>query len=182
MKIRVEDIREIKWVRLSKIYDLSNFDCDNEDINDFLKNDALPHQEERIATTILFLYEEKILGFCSLATDALKLSQPERVKCIADQGDMKQYTQYPAIKIARFGRDKQYRNQGIGKNIIIPWVIGYVEDLKNISVRFITVDAKPERIRYYENLKFVRNEHKDYKPKTGRPVSMRFDLKTPKKK
>jgi hypothetical protein len=176
--IKLEDIVAVK---LSKVYNLSDFDCNDQDINDFLKNDALIHQDEMIATTILFLYNEKILGFCSLTADAIKLSQEEKVESIKNKGDMKHYPQYPALKIARYGRDKQYRNQKLGMNFIIPWVIGYAKSLQHIAIRFITVDAKPGRVKYYEDLRFVRNEHKDYKNKDGQPVSMRLDLKVPHK-
>lgn len=178
MIIRLEDIVAVK---LSKVYNLSAFDCDNKDINDFLKDDALFHQEEMIATTILFLYNEKILGFCSLAADAIKLSQEEKLESIKNKGDMKHYPQYPALKIARYGRDKQYRSQKIGMNFIIPWVIGYAKSLQHVAIRFITVDAKQDRVNYYEDLSFVKNEHKDYKKKDGQPVSMRLDLKVPPK-
>jgi hypothetical protein len=177
-QIRLEDIQVVK---LSKVYNLSDFDCGDADINDFLKNDALVHQEEMITSTILFLYNDKILGFCSLATDAIKLSQEEKIECIVNKGDMKHYPQYPAVKLARFGRDKRYAKQSIGKNIIIPWVIGYVKSFERIAVRFITVDAYPKRIGYYEELGFVRNEHGEYKRKIeDLPVSMRFDLRVSK--
>jgi len=177
-QIRLEDIQVVK---LSKVYNLSDFDCGDADINDFLKNDALTHQNEMITSTILFLYHDKILGFCSLASDAIKLSQEEKIECIVDKGDMKHYPQYPAVKLARFGRDKRYAKQSIGKNIIIPWVIGYVKSLERVAVRFITVDAYSKRAGYYEELGFVRNEHGEYKRKREElPVSMRLDLKVSK--
>lgn len=175
--IRLEDIAVTK---LSKVYNLSDFDCEDNDINDFLKNDALTHQEEMIATTVLFLHSDKILGFCSLATDAIKLSQEEKIECVRDKGHMKHYPQYPAMKLARFGRDKKYAGQAIGRNIIIPWVIGYCKSLDKVAIRFITLDAYPKRVDYYESLGFVINEHKDYKRKDGQPISMRFDLKVSK--
>jgi len=177
-QIKLEDIQVVK---LSKVYNLSDFDCGDTDINDFLKNDALMHQEEMITATILFLYNDKILGFCSLASDAIKLSQEERIESIVNKGDMKHYPQYPAVKLARFGRDKRYAKQGIGKNIIIPWVIGYIKSLERVAVRFITVDAYSKKAGYYDELGFVRNEHVEYKrKKEDLPVSMRLDLRVSK--
>ena len=176
-QVKLEDIVVTK---LSKVYNISDFDCEDTDINEFLKNDALTHQDEMIATTVLFLHNDKILGFCSLAADAIKLSQEEKIECIIDKGDMKHYPQYPAMKLARFGRDKKYKGQTIGMSIIIPWVIGYVKSLDKFSIRFITLDAYPKRVSYYEALGFVINEHKDYKRKDGHPVSTRLDLKISK--
>jgi len=175
MQIRLEDIRVVK---LDNALDISDFDCGDADINGFLKDDALHHQDEMITSTILFLYNDKILGFCSLAADAIKLSQEEKIECIINKGDMKHYPQYPAVKLARFGRDRRYAKQGIGKNIIIPWVIGYLKGFERVAVRFITVDAYQKRIGYYEELGFVRNEHVDYaRMREGMPLSMRFDLR-----
>ena len=173
-------LEEITAVKLSKVYNLSDFDCGDKDINDFLKNDALIHQDEMIATTILFLYKDKVLGFCSLAADAIKLSQEEKVECIKNKGDMKHYPQYPAIKLARFGRDKSYKGKSIGKDVIVPWVIGYIKSLDNVSVRFATVDSYPNKFDYYTALRFVRNNHTDYAKKEGIQISMRLDLKKPK--
>ncbi|MBI5159516.1 hypothetical protein HY992_05335 [Candidatus Micrarchaeota archaeon] len=93
---------------------------------------------------------------------------------------MKHYPQYPAIKLARFGRDKKYEKQGVGKNVIIPWVVGYMKSLEHVAIRFITVDAYPNRVKYYEDLGFVPNQHEDYKRKENeQPTSMRLDLKMP---
>jgi hypothetical protein len=132
-----------------------------------------------IATTILFLFDEKVLGFCSIAADAIKLSDEERAESIKDRGDLKHYPQYPALKLARFGRDKAYRGMQLGKNVIIPWVIGYAKSLDQLAIRFITLDSMPKRVQYYEELRFVRNEHKDYMKKEDRPISMRLDLRVP---
>ena len=43
-------------VRLSRKYDVSQFDCGIEDLNDFLKNDACKNQDDWISKTWL-LYE-----------------------------------------------------------------------------------------------------------------------------
>ncbi|MFH0737446.1 MAG: hypothetical protein V1827_02020 [Candidatus Micrarchaeota archaeon] len=167
-------------MKLDGNHDLSGFDCGDPDINDFLKNEALAHQNELITTTMLFLYENRILGFCSLAADAIKLSDDERIGCIKDRGDMKHYPQYPALKLARFGRDKAFHGIQIGKKIIIPWVIGYARSIDSMAIRFITLDSKPKRVSYYEEQRFVINEHKEYQKKEGGPISMSLDLKAPK--
>jgi len=102
------DITQIEVVELSEIYDLSKFDCGDLDINDFLRQDALIHQKERIASTFLFVYKNQILGFCSLAADAIYLDLEEKIGSIP-LGTVKRYSQYPAVKLARFGRDVKYK-------------------------------------------------------------------------
>lgn len=170
------DVSQIEAVALSEIYDLSKFDCCDADINDFLKNDALIHQNERIANTILFVYKNQILGFCSLAADAICLDLGEKIGTIPNKGSMKRYPQYPAVKLARFGRDVRYRGMHIGRDVILRWAIAHVKSLK-VAVRFLTLDAYPKRVSYYEDLGFVRNLHKKYQGTEADPVSMRLDLK-----
>ena len=72
------DFSEVKAAPLSKIYDLSKFDCGDNDINDFLKNDALPYQEKKIASTTIFIYKDEICGFFSASTDSIKLKPDEK--------------------------------------------------------------------------------------------------------
>lgn len=170
------DASQISVVELSEIYGLSKFDCGDQDINEFIKQEALVHQKESIAQTFLFIYKDQILGFCSLAADAIYLDQEEKVNAIPNIGHMKHYSQYPAVKLARFGRDSKYRGQQIGSELILKWVVAHVRSLK-VAVRFLTLDAYPHRMGYYENAGFLKNQHKHYKRKEGQNISMRLDLK-----
>ena len=52
---------------------MSDFDCGDEDLNDFLKNDALVQQRDKLNITKLILYENQIIGFVSLLSDTLIL-------------------------------------------------------------------------------------------------------------
>jgi hypothetical protein len=72
------DFSQVKAIGLSKIYDISKFDCGDEDLNDFIKNDAFVYQEKKLTTTILFFYEENLIGFLSIAADSLKLNLDEK--------------------------------------------------------------------------------------------------------
>ncbi len=170
------DTSQISVVELSEIYDLSKFDCGDSDINEFIKFEALSHQKESIAQTFLFVYRNQILGFCSLAADAIYLDQEEKIESIANIGHMKRYSQYPAVKLARFGRDSKYKGQSIGSEIILRWIVAHVKSLK-VAVRFLTLDAYPHRTSYYEHAGFIKNQHKNYVRKDNQSVSMRLDLK-----
>jgi predicted GNAT family N-acyltransferase len=171
----VPDFSKIKVEKLSEIFDLRKFDCGDKDINDFLWNDALKYQRANIATTLLFIYENSILGFCSLAADSVKLEKgKEDVKIRGGIGHV--HDEYPALKLARFGRDIKFRKMGIG-NFVLNYVVGLAVKLnESAAIRFITLDAYPKRVDYYTERGFVKNLHADYQ-KDGRPVSMRLDLK-----
>ena len=113
------DFSRVKAERLSKIYDVSKFDCGDEDLNDFIKNDAFIYQEKKIATTILFFYEENLIGFVSIAADSLKLNFDEKQSYNIHQ---KKLEDVPAVKLARLAVNKIFQKQGIGTNIL-KWVI-----------------------------------------------------------
>ena len=166
------DFSLVKAERLAKYHDLSQFDCEDEDINDFIKNEALLYQEKKVANTTIFIYNEDIIGFCSIAADSLKLKVPEKIQ---HEVDGKPIKEFPAIKIARLGRDKKYKSLKVGEGIL-KWALGHILECSDmVAVRFVTLDAYPERVGYYEDLKFIRNTHESY---TGnvQNVSMRFDL------
>lgn len=56
----------------SEKHDLSNFECDSEDLNDFLKNDALKQQKEKLNLTKLITCNDEIIGFVFLLRNSIK--------------------------------------------------------------------------------------------------------------
>ena len=81
----------------------------------------------------------------------------------------------PAVKLARLAVDKNYQKQGVGTNIL-KWCIGYtLECSDRIAIRFITVDAYPEKVNFYQKFNFIVNQNKHYTKKDYQ-VSMRYDL------
>ncbi len=166
------DFSKVRAVRLSKIYDLSKFDCGDEDLNEFIKNDAFVYQEKKLTTTILFFYEENLIGFLSIAADSLKLNLDEKESYNLHQ---KKLEDVPSIKFARLAVDKNYQKQGIGSNIL-KWGMGYTLDCSDkVAVMFITVDAYPNKTDFYQRFNFMVNQNKHYIKKSNH-ISMRYDL------
>ncbi len=166
------DFSRIKAERLSKVYDLSKFDCGDEDLNDFIKNDAFVYQEKKLTTTILFFYEENLIAFLSIAADSLKLNFNEKESYNLHQ---KRLEDVPSIKFARLAVDKNYQKQGVGTNIL-KWGIGYALDCsERVAIRFITVDAYPHKIDFYLKYHFLVNQNRHYTKKSNH-ISMRYDL------
>ena len=135
---------------LANYEDLSNlnFDCGDDDLNEFLLKDSFENLKENLCTIFLCAYEEKIIGFFSLSADSIEINEPLSVK----------YKNYPAIKIGRLGVRKEYQNNGVG-SFLLKWINGYCRDInKTIGVRFISVDAynleKP--LKFYEKNNFIK--------------------------
>ena len=119
-----------------------NFDCGDDDLNEFLLKDSFENLNENLCTIFLCAYEEEILGFFSLSADSIKINEPLTIK----------YKYYPAIKIGRLGVQKEYHNKGVG-SFLLKWINGYCKVIsETIGVRFISVDAynleKP--LNFYE--------------------------------
>ena len=166
------DFSKVKIDRLSRVYDVSKFECKDGDLNDFIRNDAFTYQEKKLATTTLFIYNDEIIGFFSASSDSLKLKYEEKKNHNIHE---KKIQEFPAIKIARLARDTKYAKLGLGANIL-RIAIGYILECSDmVAVRFVTVDAYPDKVGFYEKFGFVRNEDRHYTKKEFH-VSMRYDL------
>ena len=99
---------DVDIASLSKIYNLSDFDCGDIDLNEFLKIDSFRYHQRKLASTMLVIYEDKIAGFFALCADAIKLVECEKERC--DISD-KPLQEYPAVKIVRLAVDKKYQGK-----------------------------------------------------------------------
>lgn len=138
--INFEKIEIIKAT--PEILENLEFDCGDEELNEFLLKDYVENLESKISVIYLCKHEEKILGFFSLSADSIKIN--ENIQPV--------YKYYPAIKIGRLGIQKEYHNMKLGSTII-DWVVGFSKELQQeIGIRFISVDAynKDIIIKFYE--------------------------------
>ena len=144
----------MRLVRLRPDHDLSRFDCGDDDLNGFLKDDALYFTTQRIANTFVLEDEDKIAAYFCLLND--KVSQQE---CSNNKWkklkygfpESKQFSSYPAIKIGRFAVSIDYRGQGIGTDLMV-MLKDLLDSNPNYSAfRYLTVDAYLSAIGFYEN-------------------------------
>lgn len=158
----------MKLVRLTSDSELSRFNCGDNDLNEFLIEDAKGFLDKRIANTFLLKDEENIVAYFCLLND--KISKQEvtnnQWKKIKDRfPEGKKFSSYPAIKIGRFAVSSSYQGRAIGTKLM-----NLIKDMldtdKNYAAfRFITVDAYLTAIEFYKNNKFSQltqqkeNEH-----------------------
>lgn len=81
----------------SEIY--KEFSCDRLELNEFLIEDALYHHQQNLTNTTLVLMEEKVVGFFSLSSDAIRLSAAEKGE-LALNGEF-EINYFPAVKITK---------------------------------------------------------------------------------
>lgn len=151
----------IRLRRLCETDVVANFDCGDEDLNDFIANDACLYYKVRLATS--YVVEDSVngdvIGYFSLAHDRISLTDfPSNSaynrfrKQFFERGKM--FKSYPALKICRLATDKRYRGEGIGTMMLNMIVSSYRNDNK-AGCRFVTVDAYAEAIPFYLAFGFI---------------------------
>ncbi len=175
-----EEFQDRCRVRRLNIGDsVSAFDCYDEDLNDFILNEASLYRNALLSVT--YVVEDKItdevLAYFSLSNDKISISDFEnktdfnrfRKHKFTNQ---KRLRSYPAIKIGRLAIAKSAQRQSIGT-----YLLEFIEDFFTVDnksgCRFITVDAYADAIPFYikNNYLFLNNDDED-----NRTRVMYFDL------
>jgi ribosomal protein S18 acetylase RimI-like enzyme len=153
------------------------FDCHDDDLNDFVRNDCYRYQSECVSQTRLARYTKtgQIVGFITLLSDSIVLETKEKKRLFEFH---KLIYQFPALKIARLGVHHEIQRQGVGESLL-NYAIGLAFRMNNemsVGCRFLTVDAYPQSVPWYRKHGFVDNESR----KGRMHPSMRYDiLRTP---
>lgn len=170
--MKIEEIKEkYHFENLTEEHDLSEFDCGDDDLNDFLKNDALKQQKSRLNVTKLILYEGKIIGYVSLLTDTLVLKniQDEKIQLnIKNQLEIKSKNKnISAVKIGRLALDKKYSGEGLGSHILRNILTNLkIISEKEIGFRFIIVEGYAKAFNFYvvkNGFEYLKKDYKNIK-------------------
>lgn len=158
---------------------IAAFDCHDEDLNDFILNEASLYRNALLSVT--YVVEDKtteeILAYFSLSNDKISISDFEsktefnrfrKHKFVNE----KRLRSYPAIKIGRLAIAKSAQHQSIGT-----YLLEFIEDYfivdNKSGCRFVTVDAYVDAIPFYikNNYQFLNNDDEDKRTRV-----MYFDL------
>ena len=170
------DLLDFRIIRLEPTIDLSNFDCGDEDLNDFLISDALNYQGELLAVTYLLTDKNnRTVAFFSLSNDSLKDQDFEKWNSLSRKiPNRKRRKDYPAVKIVRLGVDISLKGQKIGTELVF-FLKNWFTTENKTGCRFLLVDGynKPNVINFYTSNEFSLLTEKDKNKKTR---LMYFDL------
>lgn len=161
------DFSKLEIIKADKeILSSIEFDCGDEDLNEFLLVDSFSNIENSLSIIYLCLYDGIVVAFFSLSADSIKINEPLEIN----------YPMYPAIKIGRLAVHKDYQGIHIG-SILLDWIVGFCLELgSDVGIRFISIDAyNQEKTKefYYKNL---FEELQPKKNKNRRNVPMYRDL------
>ncbi len=157
------------------------FDCGDEDLNEFLLDDAKSYLEQLLAVTYLVMEGDALAAFFSLSNDKLTCVPDDSVaKRIWNRmqrhiPNIKRRRNYPAVKIGRLGVCTAMQGGGLGQEIL-DWLKILFLTENRTGCRFITVDAynNPKTITFYERNEFRFLTDAD---KNADTRQMYFDLK-----
>jgi GNAT superfamily N-acetyltransferase len=141
---------ELRVRRLNHHSNITTFCSVNDDLNNFLKDDALLAHDNMTSITYLCFWRRVVVGFATLVAATIEVKQVDgpRIEGYAPNT-------YPSIKLARLAVDKNYTGCGIGPHLLF-WVMGKFEKIsREIGCRYLTVDSKRESMWFYEKYDFI---------------------------
>ena len=152
---------DCEMLTLSEEYTISDFDCGNDDLNDFFNSEALEYKRQMLSQTCFFRLKSTGTVVCafsfsasSIKTSDLPGSRRKKVKEYIPRE--KSLKSYPGILIGRLGVAAEFGGQGVGSQLI-----DFIKDFCLVQfpyfVRFLLVDAynEPEVIGFYQKNYFT---------------------------
>ena len=167
---------EIKIEIIGDNFDIRKFSSYERELVDFLIEDALENQRQRLSVTFLWYYKEKLASYITILNDKINL-----------EGNLKEffkekgihYKSLPALKIGRICVSDQFLRRGLGRLMILSAVqIANGINKNKSGCRFITLDAKRnsnpklDSIHFYKKMGF-----KTLKERRKGTTPMYLDLK-----
>jgi GNAT superfamily N-acetyltransferase len=133
--------------------ELPGFSCeDAADLRDFLVDDSLEYVARGLAQVYLGWRGADLVGFFSLSCGLVRYEEISRaLRSTIGLDDMIGVRTAPTILLGRLAVDDRFRSQGIGT-----WLFDNAVSIAKFHVaphagcRFLLVDAKYERIDWYE--------------------------------
>ncbi|MDR0792965.1 MAG: GNAT family N-acetyltransferase [Chitinophagaceae bacterium] len=154
--------------RLELDTEIKPFKSEDEDLNNFLKNDAKNYLKQRLAVTYLIENNKETLAYFCLSNDII-------LRLFADKDAWKKIKKtmpnaklrsiYPAVKIGRLAVAKDYARRGFGKLILQTVREMYSSQTQPSGCRFLTVDAYQNAIPFYQRhlFNFLTSEDENEK-------------------
>ena len=134
---------------------IKNFHSYEQDLVDFLIDDAFDNQEKNISTTYLWFLREKkeLVGYVTILTDSISLNQQLKREFVMKNIP---YKSLPALKIGRLCIDNNFLKKGIGR-IMLSFVYSRIILInKTAGCRFITLDAKRNPDNKLDSMHFYK--------------------------
>jgi len=134
------------------------FSCGDGDLDDFFHYSTDNYREQLLGNSWCYLLAENpkmiVCAFTlsNSSVDVRHLPGSRKKKVIADIPREKHLSSYPAMLIGRLGVNENFRNRGIGSELVEIICTIATEEKNSSSCRYLTVDAYNNEItmKFYE--------------------------------
>lgn len=145
---------KLSQIQLTSETEIKPFKCAEDDLNDFIFEDAKHFQKELMAVTYLIEDREQNLtvAYFSLLADKISFNPEEKSawnKLNRNIPNSKRRRNYPALKIGRLAVNEEYAGNGIGTFVLDSIKYAFTS-VKRLGCRFLTVDALKHATKFYE--------------------------------
>lgn len=141
-------------VPLEKGHDRSAFDCGNDELNRYLKQQARQDAEKHVAVPFVLLEPGSpvVRGFYTLSASIIPVEElpPDMMK------KLPRYGQLPVTLLGRLAVDQTARRQGVGEFLLVDALRRCLEGSQHIGAMAVIVDAKDEQAEsFYRHFDFL---------------------------
>jgi GNAT superfamily N-acetyltransferase len=136
--------------KLSAAHDLSQFQCGEPELDDWLRRKARHNEESGASRTYVVCVGRQVIGYYALAAGAAAhANAPGRVR-------RNMPNPVPVMVIGRLATDLSFQGRGIGSALLRDAVLRTAQAAEIAGIRAILVHAISESAkRFYEKLGFV---------------------------
>jgi GNAT superfamily N-acetyltransferase len=136
--------------KLCSKHDLSQFQCGEPTLDDWLTRRALQNEESGASRTYVVCAEQRVLGYYALAVGAVAHAEaPGRIR--RNMPDP-----VPVMVIGRLALDQSVQGQALGPALLRDAILRTVQAAEIAGIRAILVHAISERAkRFYEKWGFI---------------------------
>jgi hypothetical protein len=154
-----------KWETKQLLSDtiIKPFESEDDELNDFLLNDAKNYLVQRLAVTYFIENDVDTIAYFCLSNDTVQRFLADKAgwkKIRKSIPNSKLRSSYPAVKIGRLAVSKKYAHSGFGKLMIRIVREMLIADTQQTGCRFLTVDAYQNALDFYirNNFDFLTTE------------------------
>ncbi len=152
---------KIELSPLTEQHFFDNFDCGENTVNNFLKNESLWEKAENLTNIYIFHKDFEVVAYSALYSCHFRYRN----------STLNKEFRYPGICIGQLGVDKRYKGKGLGK-LLIQHAISISHSIRNnIGCRIIYVEALKNAKKYW-----ISNNFEEIEPKKKTQFKMVFDI------
>ena len=139
---------------ISRHHNRKLFDCGDDEVNRFLREQALQDHEKDMSRTMVLINDEsdptRIIGYHTLA-----MRQVRQEDIPKDKPKIKR--SIPVVLLGQLGVDRAFQGRGLGDLLLMDAQARVDEISRRTGIRAMMLDARNERLTtWYEQHDFVR--------------------------